>query len=73
MASLARAFAPFLAGVLWSKFAGVEDESPREWPLGPFLTWNVFGGICLLGFTGSCLLRKPNKGGNRDDMDDAES
>jgi len=50
----------------------VEDEVPREWPLGPFFTWNVFGVICLLGFTGSCILRKP-KGGDRDDMDDVES
>ncbi len=69
MASLARAFAPFLAGILWSKFACVEDEVRHGWPLGPFFTWNVFGVICLLGFMGSCFLRKP-KMIDRDDMDD---
>lgn len=72
MASLARAFAPFPAGILWSRFAGVEDEARHEWPLGPFFTWDVFGVICLFGFMGSCFLRKP-KAIDRDNTDGVES
>lgn len=72
VASFARAFAPFVAGSLWSQFAGVEDQIPRKWPLGPYLTWNVFGTICLIAFKGSCFLQKPKKNVT-DDADDVEA
>jgi hypothetical protein len=72
LASLARAFAPFVAGFLWSEFAGVEDDIPRAWPLGPYLTWNVFGLVGLLAFVGSCWVKKPkkiiNEGGDEIDL-----
>ena len=65
-ASFARAFAPFSAGYLWSEFAGVEDTlPPRRWPLGRYLTWNVFGITCLIAFMGSHWLQKPKSNGYR--------
>lgn len=68
--SFSRAFAPFISGFLWSQFAGIDDSSPpRKWPLGPYLTWNVFGIICILTFTASCWLQKPKKL-DTDDADD---
>lgn len=61
-ASFARAFAPFIAGVLWCEFAGPDDsEPPAAWPLGPYFTWNLFGCICLLAFNMSLWLRKPKR------------
>jgi hypothetical protein len=71
-ASFARAFAPFVAGFLWSEFAGVEDDVPRMWPLGPYLTWNLFGVICLGAFTASNWIRKPKKI-DTDDVDDVDT
>jgi hypothetical protein len=62
-ASFARAFAPFIAGFLWSEFA---DVDPGSWPLGPYLTWNVFGLVCLLAFWGALWLRKPTGAGDED-------
>ena len=70
VASFARAFAPFVAGSLWSEFAGVEDQIPRKWPLGPYLTWNVFGTISLIAFIGSLFLHKPKKVDTDDDESD---
>jgi MFS family permease len=67
-ASFARAFAPFVAGFLWSEFSGVDDDVVPMWPLGPYLTWNVFGLICLVAFIASLWLEKPK----RVDTDDAE-
>ena len=70
-ASFARAFAPFIAGVLWTEFVGLDDsEPPASWPLGPYLTWNVFGSICLVAFTMSLWLRKPKM--VEDDIGDAD-
>jgi len=61
-AALSRAFAPFIAGFLWSEFAGIDGESSSwNWPLGPFLTWNVFGTVCIIAFVGSMWIRKPKK------------
>jgi hypothetical protein len=68
-AAFSRAFAPFIAGFLWSEFAGIDDDSPpRSWPLGSFLTWNVFGILCIITFAASLWIRKPKK----IDTDDAE-
>jgi hypothetical protein len=55
--AFAQIFAPFTAGLLWRKFA--DGNFPLEWPLGQFLTWNVFGLIGLLAFGGSCWIRTP--------------
>jgi len=60
-ASIARAFAPFIAGFLWGDFAGVEYTlSPQKWPLGPYLTGNDFGIICMSALWG-LLVTKPKK------------
>jgi hypothetical protein len=73
VASFARAFAPFVGGSLWSEFAGVEDQIPRKWPLGSYLTWNVFGTISLIAFIGSVFLHKPKRNdADEDELDDSE-
>lgn len=69
LASFARAFAPFVAGFLWSEFAGVEDDVPSSWPLGPYLTWNVFGVVGFIAFIGSCWVQKPKKTASENDDD----
>jgi MFS family permease len=76
--SFSRALAPFIAGFLWSEFAGVDDSGPpASWPLGPYLTWNVFGIICLLAFKGSLWIGKPKRvvddTNDHDDDDDVQS
>ena len=58
-ASLCQTFAPFAAGFLWSEFA--DSESPRGWPLGPYLSWNLFGVVGIVAFLGSCAIHKPNE------------
>jgi MFS family permease len=72
-AAFSRAFAPFISGFLWSEFADNDDDSPpRNWPVGPFLTWNVFGILCIIAFVGSIWIQKPKKI-NTDDAEDIEA
>jgi hypothetical protein len=57
VAALAQISAPFSAGFMWRKFA--DGKFPEQWPLGPYLAWNVFGLIGVLAFVGSCWIQNP--------------
>ena len=73
-ASFSRAFAPFIAGFLWSQFAEVDNhEEQKKWPLGASLTWNLFGILCFVSFSLSCWLRTPPKEKTDESADDVES
>jgi hypothetical protein len=51
-----QAFGPLFAGLLWS--ASLKNHFPKPWPLGHFLSWNVFGIICCTAFIGSLWIGK---------------